>query len=360
MMLGGQGIALGLRGNKSNAVSLGAGSGYNIPPNNYMVTPGPYSSLQYLDPVTKVWRTIGASSSLAPYLADSDGGNYRLKNLSGCVIGALITNAGSGLTNGIGTVTIAASAGGSAWTSVVGGAINATVAITTAGTLYTYPPILVIDAPPVGGIQATAHCTVTGGAIASVVVDDQGAGYTAAPKITVINDPRDTTGSGGVLTVNATLAGSGTLTAMYPTDNGTALTAVPTFTFSPASTIAATAVMNFVATGITVGVGGAVYGNAQPFLVCVPPAIVSGASVLVNPRTHTGLTMPRASWIAGTSTVGGAVTATGAVVTDAGFGHQAVPNGFVIIGGSGGPVTTSAQVTVTVGGITDVSYLQPV
>jgi hypothetical protein len=148
---------------------------------------------------------------------------------------------------------------------------------------------------------------------------------------------------------------------MYPTDPGTVLTAVPTFTFSPASTIAATAVMNFVATGFTVGAGGVAYGNAQPFLVLAPPAIVAGtrASNVAGPIADTALTLPRASWINGTSTAGGAVTATGAVVADAGFGHQAVPNGIVIAGGSA-LATTVAQVTITVGGITDTSYIQPV
>lgn len=345
----------------TNAITLAAAKIQNIPAGTFLVSPGPYTSLQFKDPVSGFYRTINAAASLLPTYIDSDGANYRLANLTGTPIGALITNAGSGLTNGIGTVAITPSAGASTWVSVVGGAINSTVTITTAGSGYTYAPNLVISAPPAGGIQATAVCTISGGAVNAVTVTNQGAGYTSAPTITVINDARDATGSGAVLTVNATLAGSGTLTAMYPSDPGTVLTAVPTFTFSPASTLAATAVMNFIVTGFTVGAGGVAYGNAQPFLVVAPPAIVAGsrASNTAGPISDTGLTLPRAAWVNGTSTAGGAVTATGAVVADAGFGHQAVPNGIVIAGGSA-LATTVAQVTMTVGGITDTTILQPI
>ena len=56
-----------------------------------------------------------------------NGGNFRLANLTGTPVGALITNAGSGSTNGIGTaatgLTITPSAGGSVWVPVVGGKI---------------------------------------------------------------------------------------------------------------------------------------------------------------------------------------------------------------------------------------------
>jgi hypothetical protein len=345
----------------SNVITLAAARTQLIPSGTYIASLGPYTSLQYKDPVTGDWTTISGAADIMPIQFDSDGANFRLANLTGTPVGGLITNAGTGLTNGVGTVTITPSAGGSVWTSVVGGAINSTVTVTAGGSLYTYAPTLVFSPPPAGGIQATGVATLSAGAVNAVTVTNQGAGYTSAPTVTVINDPRDTTGSGAVLTVNATLAGSGTLTAMYPIDPGTVLTAVPTFTFSPASTIAATAIMNFVVTGFTVGAGGAAYGNAQPFLIVVPPAIVAGtrASNTAGPISDTQLTFPRAAWINGTSTAGGAITATGAVVADAGFGMQAVPNGIVIAGGTG-LATTVGQATITVGGITDTSFIQPI
>lgn len=345
----------------SNAITLAAARIQNLPSGTFILALGAYTSLQYKDPVTGDWTTVNGASDILPIQIDSDGGNYRLANLTGTPVGGLITNAGSALTNGVGTVAITPSAGASVWTSVVGGAINSTVTVTAGGTLYTYAPTLVFSPPPAGGVQATGIATLSAGAVNAVTVTNQGAGYTLAPTITVIPDPRDTTGSGAILTVNATLAGSGTMTAMYPTDPGTVLTAVPTFTFSPASTIAATAIMNFVVTGFTVGAGGVAYGNAQPFLIIVPPAIVAGtrASNTAGPISDTSLTFPRAAWINGTSTAGGAITATGAVVPDAGFGMQAVPNGIVIAGGTA-LATTVGQATITVGGITDTSYVQPI
>jgi len=356
----------------SNAVTLQAGEFWQLPANTWLITPGPYTSIQWYDPVTGIYRTIGADTALLPVPINSDGGNYRLANLTGCAIGALITNAGSLYTNGIGAaangITVAASAGASTWQAVTGGAINSTVAITAGGSGYLYPPNLVFDAPPTGGVQATGYCTISAGAINAVTVTNQGAGYVTAPAITLVNDPRDAVGTGGVLTVNATLAGSGTVTALYPTNVGTAVTAVPTLTPSvasgfPGSGLAATAVMNFVVTGFSPnsGLSGAGYGNAQPFLIIVAPTIVGGtrASNVAGPIADTALTAPQAGWITGVTTSGGKITSVNAVVADAGFGLQAVPNGFVVAGGTG-LGTTTAVVTITVGGITDTSWVQPI
>jgi hypothetical protein len=354
-------------GRGTNVLTLSASESFILPAGTYLIAPGPYTSLQWLDPVTQIWRTINATNSEGFEAIDSDGANWRLANLTGCPIGALITNAGSGLTNGIGTtatgLTVTASSGSSTWQPVVGGAINSTVTITAAGSGYLYPPILVFDAPPAGGIQASGVCTISAGVINAVTVTNQGAGYVVAPNITLINDPRDTAGTGGILTVNSTLAGSGTMTALYPTNQGTALTAVPTFTFSPASTLAATCVMNFVVTSFTIGSGvsGAGYGNAQPFLVLSQGGIVAGtrASDVAGPITDKGLTIPRMAQIAGTTASTGKLQISGSVVTDAGFGFQAVPNLIPLAGGSG-LGTTQGQLTAAVGGITDTSWIQPV
>jgi hypothetical protein len=320
-----------------------------------MVIPGPYTCMQFLDPVTGTWRTINAENGIQPIVLDSDGGNFRLANLTGTPVGGFITNAGSGLTNGFGTVTITPSAGASVWTSVVGGAINSTVTITAAGSGYLFPPILIIDAPPAGGIQASATCTLSAGAINAVTVVNQGAGYSTAPKITIVNDPRDTAGGGGILTVNATLAGSGALTAMYPTNPGIVVTAVPTFTFSPASTIAVTAVMNFVVTGLTI-TGGGVAVPAGSFLLVNSGAITATrAANVAGPIADTLLTQERLGIIQPTI-AGGVITATG-IIIDAGFGFQAVP-GVGLVSSTGVAPTTGINITPTVGGITDLSYVQ--
>lgn len=374
--LGGTGIGLSLNGSVgsrsanpltgltnptagSNAITLLPSTLWTIPSGTFWVQPGPYTSLQFLDPVGGDWITINATPSLMPRYIDSDSANFRLANLTGTPVGALITNAGSALTNGFGTVAITPSAGASVWQSVVGGAINSTVTVTAGGSNYLYAPRLVIAAPPTGGVQATATCTISAGAVNAVTVTNQGAGYTIAPLITVQNDPRDTTGNGAVLTVNATLAGSGTLTAMFPTNPGTVLTAVPTFTFSPASTIAATAIMNFTVTGYTVTTAGVAYGTSLPFIVTSTNHIVAGtrASNTAGPISDTGITFPRPARLAGTSTAGGATTATGIVIEDAGFGIQTVP---AAINTPSNLPTTWGVGTFTVGGTTDTSYIQPV
>lgn len=336
-------------------ISLPAGASFHIPAGQFMVQPGPYSFLQAKDPITGTWRMLGTLQHGSKVVL-SDGQNFRLVNLTGCAAGAFITNVGSGYTS---APTVTASAGGSTWTAIVGGAINSTVTITTAGTLYTYAPILLIDPPPAGGVQATATCTVSAGAINAVTVVNQGAGYVTAPIITVLPDPRDTTGSGGVLTVNATLTGSGTITAVLCTDRGAPQTAVPTLAFAGGggSSAAATAVMCFTVTGYSVGTAGVAYGTSQPVLTMAVGGIVAGtAGAVVNPSIGPGVFTPRTGLITSTSTAGGALT-TGGVIQDGGL-FQAVPVS-ITLAGNGVP-TTQAVATLTVGGVTDTSMLYPV
>ena len=176
-----------------------------------------------------------------------------------------------------------------------------------------------------------------------MTVVDQGAGYTKAPTITIVPSPYEATASTpgpttpGVLTVNATLTGAGTITAVICTNPGTPVTSVPTLTISGGggASGAATAIMCFTATGFTVGNGGAVYGNAQPFLVITGGGIVTtAAGAVVNPSIGSNWFTPRQASISGTSSAGGAVTATGLSINDGGL-FMAVPQGFVLASGTG-------------------------
>ena len=344
----------------TNVVTLPAGQTFVIPGGTYFVAPGAYTALQWNDPVSGLWRTIAADNQSVALILDSDGANFRLANLTGTPIGALITNAGTGYTNGIGSaatgLTITPSAGASTWVPVVGGSINSTVTITAGGTGFLFAPALVFDAPPAGGIQATGTCTISAGAINAVTVTNQGAGYTTAPNITIVNDPRDTAGRNAVLTVNATLAGSGSLTAMYPSAQGTPVTAVATFTFSPASTTAATAVMCFVITGLTVTSGGTAVAAGSTLVGF--PILTAGtrAANTAGPINDTGLTMPRAAWIT-PNISGGVVQGSGNVIVDAGYGFQAVPI-VGLISTTGVAPTAGINITATVGGISDTTWLQ--
>lgn len=366
---GGPGILWGLGGltGRNNQVTLAAGQSQVIPAGQYMVSPGPYTLLQHLDPIMGIWLTLDITAQAASYFITSDGANVRLANLTGCAIGALITNAGSAYTS---APAVAASAGGSTWKPIIGGAVNTTVTITTAGAGYNFAPQLIVQAPPPGGIPATMTCTISGGAINAVTVINQGAGYTSAPTITVVPDFREATattpGPTTPAVLTAALTGTGTMTGLLCTNQGTALTSVPTLTFTGGggSNAAATVIMCFTATGgttagITVSNGGAVYGNAQPFAIKGFGGITAGSAAYTNPMTQTGLLQVRqADWF-GTSTAGGAVTATGLVATDTGL-YQAVPNGAVLPSGTGALPTTTAIVAVSVGGVTDTSILQPI
>ena len=351
----------------------------------YMVTTGPYSVLQFLDPILGIWRNFAGPNTFTPI--SSDGTNFRIANSTGCPVGAVITNAGSSLTNGFNTVTVTPSAGASTWNTIVGGAINTTVALSgtiagtysvppntsstvtacTGGSGYTKPPILVF-VPPAGQgstpyILPTATCTISGGAINAVTVVNQGAGLVAAPYINVLNAPGDTTGGGAVLGVNLTLAGSGTLLWMGPSYYGTAVTAVPTFTFSPASTIAATAVMNFSVTGVSVANAGVAYTSGSGFqIVSSGAAPNSSGSALsaanTNPFTSTGQLYPRPFAASGILS-GTTLTLAQILIQDFGFGYQGVPLLGVVTSGTAAP-TTIANVTATVGGVSDTSLLQPI
>jgi hypothetical protein len=355
------GAAAGL----TNAMTLLPGKRWVIPAGVYAVDLDLVSNIEFLDPVTGIWRVMSAAYGDGHTVVNSDGANFAIANMTGFPVGGLITNAGSGYTNGIGAaatgLAITPSAGGSTWVPIVGGALATAVTITAAGSGFTFAPHLIIDAPPNGGFQATATCTISAGAINAVTVINQGAGYVAPPKITIVNDVRDLTAAGGPGQVNtqavltAALTGSGTLTGMYPaaTGQGTVLTAVPTFTFSPASTTAATAIMNFAVTSYTQTAGGTAYGTSA--VVTSANHTVAGASVLANPMHTTQLTTPRPCRIvAGLS--GGALTTANQVVEDSGSGIQVVP--ILGVQAYGAIATAVATATANVGGVNSQIFVQ--
>lgn len=340
-------------------IALAGAQAYLVPSGQYNLQLGRYTSLEWYDSNVNLWR--GVQPNNGSMLFQSDGTNWRLFNRTGTPVGAIITTLGTGY-NSVPAATISGT-GGSQWQVIVGGGINTTVTVTTAG-LYNYVPTLVFSPPPDGGVTATGVAVLSAGAITSVTVSNRGAGYKTAPTITIIPDPRETAAGGGVLTVNATLSTSTIPTAVICTDPGTtALTALPTLTFSGGggTGLAATVIMNWTVTGFTVGTAGVAYGTSVPFQVTGVGLLnqSTDASGDVNPLLNLGLTKPRNFLIAGTSTSGGAVTATGALIDDAGWGIQRVPDAVITAGGGALP-TTAGAVTITVGAMTDVSYLQKV
>ncbi len=317
----------------------------------FWLKPGRYTDIQILDPVALIWRGIGDDSN-AQRLMYCDGANVRLANQSGCAVGATVTTAGSGYTT---APTVVASAGSSVWRAILGPLVSTTISVTYGGTNYTYPPLVVIAPPPAGGVQATAYSTLTSGAVSSVTVTNQGAGYSAGvPTVYFVNDPRDTTGSGA--TATAALTGSGTVAAVVCTDHGNPITSgtVPVLTFGSGSA-AATVLMNWGITTYAAGTAGAGYGTSAFIgLSAVGPALVASPAY-TNPDIQDNLVRVRRAdvWVL-TNSSGGLVT--GGVINDGGV-YRGTPTPVFSVGLA--TPTTVGVVTISMGGFTDHSLIQP-
>jgi len=274
-MIAGQGIGLpfpqpvtpGLPTNfavqpQSNSIALAAGNVILVPAGWWYYDLGSFCCLQFLDPVTGMWQptSVAATAIARTGIVNGDGANIRILNPKGVPVSGNVTGAGSGYVQS--STTITSNQGGSLWHGIIGGQISNTVTIgadpkgTTGGTNFTFAPTLVATAPPpmltglpstataLGGVPATATCTVSAGAINSVTVVAQGAGYSTAPTWQVIPHPQDPTlGSITIPVLTSTLTGAGTLTAVVLDNPGTPQSSI-TLTVAGAGT-SATATVNF-------------------------------------------------------------------------------------------------------------------
>jgi hypothetical protein len=343
---------------RQNRITLQSGQVYTLPgPAVWSVRTDVNTVVQQYDPITGIWWKIGGGVSAGgsnQYY--SDGINTRLANQTGCAVGALLTTAGSGYTS---APTVTASAGSSIWRAVVGGAVSTSVTVTQAGQGYTYPPMVIFDAPPAGGVQATGYCTLSGATVSTVTVVNQGAGYANPPQITFLNDPREVNSStlsdGYGAAAVATLTGAQTVTAVLCLDHGNGgQTAVPTLAFSGGggSSAAATAIMCFVITAYAVTSGGTGWTTA-PQITAID-AFPSTSPAYTNPATQSGLVATGAANILGAVSAG-AITATGQRVFAGGI-YTSVPT--IIINNTGILITATAALTATVGGATSTAFLQ--
>lgn len=359
LVFSGSGVTPGLKGLPSNEVTLQAGETWIIQPAGwYFIKPDKYSNIQEYDPISGLWLTIGgfSGSDATPCYLYCDGVNRRLANQTGCAVGALLTNAGSGYTS---APTVTASAGGSIWRAIVGGAVNTSVTVTNGGTGYTYPPNVQISAPPAGGVQATGYCTLSGSEVSTVTITNQGAGYTSAPTITFVNDSREgvngvAIGSGAAATTTTT--GAGTVTAVVCLDHGTPLTSIPTLSFSGGggSSAAATTIMCWTITSYTAGTAGAGLAGTVA-RITAEDAFPTTSPAYTNPATQSGLVTIRSADIKAPIS-GAGITATGQVVYDGGI-YTSSPTPLVIPTAS--IVTTAPVVTFAVGGASGTSFVQP-
>lgn len=320
---------------RSFPLTLTTGQVVIAPSGQYVVTLGSYTTVQWYDPQTTVWRNMQTPANSDVQLLSSDGYNYRLANISGTVAGAYVTNGGSGYPNGIylassttasqsnyvlATVSAAGAQSSQVGTLarlnvIVGGAVSTTVTVTTAGSGYVHAPVLQFSNPPLGGVPASGYVSaLSNGGISTVVITNQGAGYTTAPTITVIPNPQDTTATGAVLT--ATLTNSGNITAVTLADGGSAYATTPTISFSSSagSSGAASAVMCMSVTSVGSVSGGSanLTDNTASFTVTSQQIAASKTNAPVNPLIEQGLFTPRTAW--GTITTSSGVASAMTVV----------------------------------------------
>lgn len=374
-------------------VLLPSGGIFYPPAGNYIGQVGETTVMEMWDPVSQSWRLQGTG-----YQAfDTDGFNWRMVNYSGIIRGALITAAGSGGTNGIGAVATNVSISLTAPTApgvtataypIVGGAVVAPT-VAQAGTGFLLPPLVVIDQPPVGGIQATAIATLAsvGGGIASITMTNPGAGYLTAPNFYLIPQPGSyqggptaggaiaaglitspSQGPGQVATANqvpgvvplftlsataallnpATLTGSGTLTGIVMVNYGSLYTGttIPTVSIIGCGAAAATAIGSFVMTGVSSLVAGAGYGAGTPPIWETSLGLVAGTY-------NNNVLLPREA--RGVTTLSGGTVAT-VVIEDPGFALQKVP--IAAMFDTSADNSALATFVPVIGGVTDVSLLQ--
>lgn len=387
-------------------VGLAGGEQWYIPPGNYYLQLGSVTLLQVFDGVNQIWRNIGFPGGNLQ-VTSADGFNYRLVNMSGNIAGVNITNAGSGATtNGIGStatgVTIgfgAAPANGIAAAAypIIGGKLSG-LTIANGGSGFVFPPVLVADMPPLGGIQATATCTISGGIINTVTLQNPGAGYTSNPNWYIIpqyllpvvgggpinpTPPVNVippgaiapisgslssqppflpsvqwptaipTSSGASITTNG-LTGSGTLTGAVMTQYGAGYTntTVPAISFSGgglAGGVTAVPITSFSVISVS-GAGGAGIVPGTP----AESATTGTSGVWAGTDGCNGVLQARSGRGVSTSAAG-AIT-----LTDPGFGIQiSVSAANTPIFAAMGTVTTQPTYTTTSGGVFDVSLLQP-
>lgn len=377
---------------RPGVITLPSGGQYFLPAGDYIIATGGQTALQWFDNDNGLWRDYAPPGSVTSIT--TDGGNYRLINLSGVCVGASITNAGSGGTNGIGptqtgsTVSFAApAAGGVTGTAtgyvVVGGSVAAPT-ITQAGSGFLVPPLVFCDPPQAaGGVQATATATISAaGAITGITMLNVGAGYTSTPQWYIqpnnfngfLATPDRAAGafpptglihpnnvwpgtefqanisSTGALLTPVALTGSGTLTAIvmthYGAGYGSANLATVSFGGTSLGAAAATPIMSLcctVAIGSTVTCGGSNYLSGSPGISSLGMVAGANNNNQFFPRPIRGkLNNANGSF----------------AVEDPGFGLQSAGTSITMDAVSVGVATAATVPAANLGGIVDTSVIQ--
>jgi hypothetical protein len=343
----------------NNIITLAPGQAIPVPRGSYMVGTGGVAQLQWLDPVTTIWRGISSARD-KNFRVISDGNNFRVGNFTGCPVAAVVTNGGTAAYAQV-TTTVSASPGNSTWLPVIGGQVSATATIVTAGAGYGMAPLCFVPAPPAGGVQASFVSAITNGTVSSITNINQGAGYPSAPPIVLLPNPFDPNLIAGNALTNATAtlslvaasgsASAGKLTALLCTNPGAATT-IPTLTVTGAgSSAAATAVMLWTATGISLGNAGA--GLSANSKITSVGGVSSATAVWANPDIELTGFIPRVADM-GVAIAGATLTSVSAIY-DGGL-FTGTPTPIVL---NNGITTTAPTLTFTLGSVNATVFMQP-
>jgi hypothetical protein len=364
----------------TNRITLSPGDTFVVPAGDFFISMGGYLTLQYLDPVTNTWsNAAGTGFNRGMSFLTSDGYNFRLANLTGCVVAASITNAGSGYVQATTTITAVGSfSNGVAPTflPIVGGQLGLTgtftIDVPTRGAGYGIAPIVLIPPPPpaannangVGGIQASAYAVLAAnGSISAISITNPGAGYPSAPVVAVVPSPFDPNLSVGITaaSVSFSLTGSGSICGVLTTNNGAPLAngslASVTLTIGGAGTGGSlTAVVMQTVVSASVSGFGVGYGTAEFGLTTlggVPPA-----SAITNSPDALRLTwQPRQAQVGFTSANTSVSVGTAGVVYDGGLFLGAPTLMLADPAGIASP-STVATIAVVMGSRPDIATLQ--
>ena len=293
---------------------------------------------------------------MANQVVSSDGFTTRVANLTGCAIAGIVVAGGSGWAQA--TTTVTPSTGNSAWSPIVGGQLNTTVAISNAGSGYGVAPLVFVGAPPPGGVQATMIANLTSGTVSSITTVNQGAGYPTAPQIAIYPSPFDPNFLAGSAITNAvatcSLAGSSAITAVLCTNNGAPFSAasVPTLTISGGGSGATLSIVQLTTlTGATISGGGAGF-NSSAYLTTKGGQPAATAAYL-NPSIElTGYT-PRPA-VANLTLTGTTISALGTIY-DGGL-FAGTPTAVVLQGGLA--PTTAATISLALGNTNATVFMQ--
>lgn len=346
----------------TNYFTLSPGQVQVVPAGEWMITRGRYSQIQYLDPVTGIWRGFSNAGSAGIQLR-SDGSNFRFANMTGCPVAAVVTAQGSGYVQSTTTVT-ASGSGGSTWYPVIGGALNTSVTVVGGGTNYTIAPTVYFPAPTNPGVTAQGYATISAGVVTAITLTNVGAGYTVAPVPVIIPSPFDPNLS---TITNATATTSlsnntGKLCAVICTNPGGSVSTVPTLTVSGAgSSATCTAVALCSITGSTAS-GGSNYTTSNFVTSVGGQSNASEVGAAANPAISLSTYIPRAAY--GTATVStGALT--GFTFYDTGLfassNFSSNQPSLIVVNNTGASAASGAlTLSVTLGGVVDTLAIQPI